>query len=89
MTVAGVAEETGEPRLHRRRLLERLPPLVVHQQRGVVPRGGLGCVPGIGPRLVGVPGEEEPVGHAEPAIVWSEGVRSAAEVGEIHTDNMP
>ena len=44
-------------------------PLVVGGGRGVVERLGLPLAGHVGPRLVGMAGEEQPLGHPEPGVV--------------------
>ena len=62
---ARVAEQPGEPLPDRLGPGEGALPLLVHQLGGVEPRLGLGLEADVGPGLVRMAGEEQPVRHAK------------------------
>ena len=59
-------------------------PLVVHQLGGVLPGLELSLARTVGPRLVGVAGQEQPVGHPKGAVVGRERVGAPVEVVRLH-----
>jgi hypothetical protein len=61
-------------------------PFVVHRGGGVVERLDLALACHVGPRLVGVAGEQQPLGHAESAVVRRQGLgRRRRAVGGGHS----
>ena len=64
-----VAEQRPKAGAHLLGLGERPPPLLVHVARGVVEGLDLALERDVRPRLVGVPGEQQPLGDAEARVV--------------------
>ena len=81
---ARVAEQAGEPLPDLFGPGEGALPLLVHQLRRVEPRVGLGLEADVGPGLVRMAGEEQPVRHPEAPVVRREGIGRAGERGEVH-----
>ena len=70
-----VAEQSGEAGPTCRRLSGRPRPLVVDELGGIEPRALLGLEADVGPRLVGMSGQQQAFGDVEARVVWGEGVR--------------
>ena len=69
-----VAEQRPEAGAHLLGLGERPPPLLVHVAGGVVEGLDLALERDVRPRLVGVPGEQQPLGDAEARVVLGQRV---------------
>ena len=69
-----VAEQRPKAGAHLLGLGERPPPLLVHVARGVVEGLDLALERDVRPRLVGVPGEQQPLGDAEARVVLGQRV---------------
>ncbi len=74
-----VAEEAGVAAADALGLLERARPLLVDELRGVEPGPHLPLEAAVRPGLVGVAGQEQPLGHAEARVVRREGVGGDGE----------
>ena len=77
---ARVAEQRADGGAQLVGLRERALPLLVDVARGVVERLDHALERDVGPRLMGVPGEQEPVADAEHRVVARERVGAAAQV---------
>ena len=69
-----VAEQRPKAGAHLLGLGERPPPLLVHVARGVVEGLDLALERDVRPRLVGVPGQQQPLGDAEARVVLGQRV---------------
>ncbi len=79
-----VSQQPDKPIADPLRLNEGVLPLVVHVARRIEPRRRLRVEGRIGPRLVRVAGEEQPLGHPEPRVVRRERVRRIVERLWVH-----
>src|SRR5690606_42025788 len=77
--LAATAEARADPP-HAPGARERVLPLVVHVAGGVEACPGLAVEAAVGPGLVRVAGEQQPVGDVEPAVVRRERVGRAVEL---------
>ena len=82
--VARIAEQPGESLAHPLGALEGMVPLVVDVAGSVEPRLGLGLEAAVGPGLVRVPGEQQPLGDAEAGVVGRERVGRAMQRRRVH-----
>ena len=78
---ARVAEQRPEAGAHLVGLGECAPPLLVHVARGVLEGLDVALERDVRPRLVRVPGQQQPLGDAEARVVAGQRVHSAAAHG--------
>ena len=79
---AGVVEQLPHAVAQALRLRERPLPLEIRVLGRVLPRLELPIAPDVGPRLVRVPGQQQPLGDAELRVVRGERVQSSLRTAQ-------